>query len=93
MVVEISKDYGLLLSRDWSLKLNGYFSISWSHFLLPNKEKLGYIRIDSEKHHKFVVTKLNIPNENMMFCQYPLRNYCFDTNFRNFEVETIDAIE
>jgi len=23
--------YGLVLSRDWSYQLNGYFSIDWSH--------------------------------------------------------------
>jgi hypothetical protein len=27
IVVDISEAYGLLLSRDWSEKMNGYFSI------------------------------------------------------------------
>ena len=26
MVVYISEDYGLILRRDWSMKLNGYFA-------------------------------------------------------------------
>ena len=35
MVVDILKAYGMLLSRDWSTKLIGYFSTHWSHLLLP----------------------------------------------------------
>ena len=35
VVVDIPKVYGMLLSRDWSTKLNGYFSTDWSHLLLP----------------------------------------------------------
>ena len=31
MVVDIPKAYGLILSRDWYEKLNGYFEIDWSH--------------------------------------------------------------
>ena len=35
VVVDIPEAYGMLLSRDWSAKLNGYFSTDWSHLLLP----------------------------------------------------------
>jgi hypothetical protein len=35
IVVDIPEAYGLLLSRDWSEKLNGYFSTDWSHIWLP----------------------------------------------------------
>ena len=31
MVVDIPKAYGLILSRDWSAKLDGYFATDWSH--------------------------------------------------------------
>ena len=31
MVLDIPKDYGLILSRDWSAKLDGYFATDWSH--------------------------------------------------------------
>ena len=35
MVVYIPKAYGLILSKDWSVKLDGYFSSEWSHFWFP----------------------------------------------------------
>lgn len=31
LVADIPEAYGLLLSRDWSSQLNGYFSIDWLH--------------------------------------------------------------
>jgi hypothetical protein len=31
VVVDIPKSYGFLLRRDWSTKLQGYFSTDWSH--------------------------------------------------------------
>ena len=93
VVVDILEAYGLLLSRDWSSKLDGYFSTDWSNLLLPSKGIYEYIRINSEKHHKYVLTNLNMPNEDMKFCQSPLGNYCFDTCFGNFEAETIKADE
>ena len=31
IVVDIPKAYGVILSRDWSAKLNGYFATNWSH--------------------------------------------------------------
>ena len=34
IVVDIPEAYGLILSRDWSAKLNGYFATDWSHLLL-----------------------------------------------------------
>ena len=37
MVVDIPEAYGLILSRDWSKKLNGYFATDWSHLWLPYK--------------------------------------------------------
>ena len=37
IVVDIPEAYGLLLSRDWSRKLNGYFATDWSHLWLPYK--------------------------------------------------------
>ena len=35
MVVDIPEAYGLVLRRDWSMKLNGYFSTDWSHLWFP----------------------------------------------------------
>ena len=37
IVVDIPEAYGLILSRDWSSKLNGYFATEWSHLWLPFK--------------------------------------------------------
>lgn len=41
VVVAIPKEYGIILSRDWSSKLNGYFSTDQSQFLLPSKENFN----------------------------------------------------
>ena len=35
MVVDIPEAYGLILSRDWSAKLNGYLATDWSHMWFP----------------------------------------------------------
>ena len=37
IVVEIPEAYGVILSRDWSENLNGYFATEWSHLWLPFK--------------------------------------------------------
>jgi hypothetical protein len=45
IVVDIPEAYGLLLSRYWSEKINGYFSIDWAHLWLPLKGYKNMIRI------------------------------------------------
>ena len=35
LVADIPEFYGLVLSRDWSEKLHGYFATDWSHMWLP----------------------------------------------------------
>ena len=37
VVADIPEAYGLVLSQDWSAKLNGYFALDWSHLWLPYK--------------------------------------------------------
>jgi hypothetical protein len=37
IVIDTLEAYGVILSRDWSAKLNGYFSTDWSHIWLPYK--------------------------------------------------------
>jgi hypothetical protein len=37
---------GILLSRDWSEKLHGYFSTDWSHLWLPLKGNHNMIKIN-----------------------------------------------
>jgi len=78
VVVDIPEAYGILLSRDWSEKLNGYFSTDWSHFLLPQKGKGDMLRVNRERYMKYVVTELNEPNEPVMFTNSILGNYRFD---------------
>ena len=37
IVVKIPKPYVVILSMDWSEKLNGYFVEDWSHLWIPYK--------------------------------------------------------
>ena len=48
IVVDIPKSYGVILSRDWSTKLNGYFATDWSHLWLPFKGPPNKIKVDRE---------------------------------------------
>ena len=45
IVVDIPKAYGVILSRDWSTKLNGYFVTDWSHLWLPYKGRPNKIKV------------------------------------------------
>lgn len=95
VVVDIPEAYGMLLSRDWSAKLDGYFSIDWSHLLLPQKGKSDMLRVDWERYMKYVVTELNDPNEPVIFTNSILRNYSFnvyniETCFGEFHEENIE---
>lgn len=87
LVADIPKAYGLMLSRDWSSQLNGYFAIDWSHLWLPYNGKPNQSRVDRERYMKHVVTELEAPNEPIMFINTILGNYCFDTFFRDFPAE------
>ena len=58
VVADIPKSYGLVLSRDWLAKLNGYFALDWSHLWLPYKGSLNQIKILREPHMKYNVTQL-----------------------------------
>ena len=95
VVVDIPEAYGMLLSRDWLVKLNGYFSTDCSHLLLPQKGKGDMLRVDRERYMKYVVTELNGPNEPVMFINSILGNYSFnvcamETCFGEFLAETIE---
>ena len=46
IVVDIPEAYGLILSRDWSAKLNGYFATDRSHLWLPYKGHPKKIKVD-----------------------------------------------
>ena len=46
IVVDIPKAYGVILNRDWSSKLNGYFATDWSHLWLPYKGHPNIIKVE-----------------------------------------------
>jgi hypothetical protein len=84
IVVDIAEAYGLLLSRYWSEKLNGYFSIEWEHLWLPLKGYKNMIRIDRERYLKHTVTDLETLNEPTSTNFPILGNYSFDSHFGKF---------
>ena len=52
VVAYIPKSYGLVLSRDWSAKLNGYFASYWSHLWLSYKGSPNQIKVIRDPHMK-----------------------------------------
>ena len=63
VVADIPEAYGLVLSRDWSAKLNGYFASDWSHLWFPYKGSPNQIKVLREPHMKHSVTQLEGKNE------------------------------
>jgi hypothetical protein len=86
VVVDIPESYGLLLSRDWSAKLQGYFSTDWSHLWLPYKGKPNQIRVNNEAHMKHTVTELEGKNDPVSFSHTILGNYFLETDHGCYEV-------
>lgn len=82
IVVDIPKEYGVILSRDWSTKLNGYFEKDWSHLWLPYKGQPNKIR-----YTKHTVTNINDFNELVLFSNSILGNLLFDTFFGELDAE------
>jgi hypothetical protein len=83
IVVDILGAYGLLLSRDWSEKLNKYFSIDSTHLWLPLKGHMNMIRIDREIYLKHTIIDLETLNEPSSTDFPALGNYSCDFNFGN----------
>jgi len=79
VVVDILVAYGLLPIRDWSSKLDEYFSTNWSHMWLPYKGKCNQIRVLSERHMKHNVTPLNGKNELLEFIELMFGNCLLET--------------
>ena len=52
IVVDIPEEYGVILRRDWSTKLNGYFSIDWFHLWLPYKGQPSKIKVERKNYIK-----------------------------------------
>ena len=72
MVADIPNGYGIILNRDWSARLKGYFASDWSHLWLPLKGTPNQIKILREPYMKHTVTKLGERNEsaNSVFGNY-----------------------
>ena len=87
IVVDILEAYEVILSRDWSAKLDGYFEADWSHLWLPYKGQPNKIKVEHECYMKHTVTGLNDTNELVMFSNSILGNLCFDTFFGELEAE------
>jgi hypothetical protein len=81
IVVDIPEAYGLLLSRDWSENLNGYFSTDWAHLWFPLKGHTNMIRIDRESYLKHTFTDLETLNEPSSTDFPVLGNYSCDSDF------------
>jgi hypothetical protein len=91
IVVDIPEAYGLLLSRDWSEKLNRYFSTDWAHLWLPLKGYKNMIIIDRERYLKHTVTDLETLNEPSSTDFPVLGNYSCDSYFGNFSPLSSDV--
>ena len=58
VIVDIPDAYGLVLSRDWSVRLEGYFVSNWSHLFFPFKGCQNQIKVLREPQMKYNVTQL-----------------------------------
>ena len=84
VVADIPYAYGLILSRDWLAKINGYFASDWSHLWLPYKGSPNQIKILREPHMKYNVTQLeekNVPVDSV------LGNYFIELEPGNYQAE------
>ena len=63
VVADILEAYQLVLSRDWSAKLNRYFASDWSHLWLPYKGIPNQIKILREPHMKHNITQFEEKKE------------------------------
>ena len=80
--------YGLVLSRDWSAKLNGYFASDWSHLWLPYKGSPNQIKILREPQMKHNVTQLEGKNEPV---NSVLGNYFIELDPGDYQAEEANS--
>ena len=93
IVVDILVAYGVILSRDWSMKLNRYFTADWSHLWLPYKGQSNKIKVERECYMKRAVIDLNDLNESVMFSRSILDNFFFETFFGELEAELSPLVD
>ena len=89
MVADIPDGYGLILNRDWSVRLKGYFASDWSHLWLPHKGVPNQIKILREPYMKHTITKLEEEKESV---NSVLGNYLIELEPRNFASEEASNI-
>ena len=85
VIEDIPDGYGLILNRDWSTRLNGYFASDWSHLWLPQKGSPNQIKILREPHMKHNVTQLEEKNEPV---NSVLGNHLIELEPRDYQEES-----
>ena len=93
LVADIPEFYGLILSRDWSEKLHGYFATNWSHMWLPCNGKPNQIKLEQERHQKYIITELEGENELVAYSNNIVGNYSVDSFLGNFNAHTSPYLE
>ena len=83
MVADILDGYGIILNRDWSARLKGYFASDWSHLWLPLKGNQNQIKILREPYLKHTVTKLGEDNESV---DSVLGNYLIELELKYHDI-------
>lgn len=73
-MVDILETYRLLLSREWTKCLRGWFSNDFTQFWLPWKGLNNQIKIDVEPKLKTMITDYNASNE-IVFLQSNMGSY------------------
>ena len=85
MVVDILEAYGLILSRDWSMKFNGYFETDCCHLWLPYNNTQNQIKILREPHMIYNVTWLGGKNAPHNFLYLVLGNHFLELELENHQ--------
>jgi hypothetical protein len=84
IVVDIPEFYVLLLRRDWSEQLHGYFATDWSHLWLQENGQPNKIRVNRERYLKHTVMDLNDSIEPFTTSTKSLEVQGMNTFFGNF---------
>ena len=88
VIADVPKKYGMWLSRDWSEKLEGYFSTYWSHLWLPYNGMPNHIKINREPLMKQTVMDLNDLVEPAVFVNSVIEHYTLDSYFGDMAIDT-----
>ena len=89
VVADIPDAYGLVLSRDWSTRLEGYFTLDWSHLWFPFKGCQNQIKVLKEPQMNYNVTQLEGKNEPV---NSVLGNYFIELEPGNDQAEESSSI-